>query len=54
MFSKDSLSDQIAILYLYLPLIRTELANFVRLWNVNRIRTQPKRPSALTGKPYML
>jgi hypothetical protein len=54
LFDKASLADQIAILALYLPVIRNDLFNFVRLWNSHNIRAQRRRPGVVSGKPYML
>ncbi|KAI4211630.1 MAG: hypothetical protein LQ351_005533, partial [Letrouitia transgressa] len=53
-FSKDRIPDQIALYAVYLPLIRTEIQEFVQLWNMHRIRKQPHRPNHIAGKPYML
>ncbi|KAL8739553.1 MAG: hypothetical protein Q9190_007654 [Brigantiaea leucoxantha] len=53
-FSKDRLADQIALLAIYLPIIRMELESFIRLWNVHTIRKQFKRSKAVAGKPMML
>lgn len=54
LFSKDRLSDQIAILALYLPIIRQDIIEFVENWNNHRIRLQRNRPNAISGKPYVL
>ena len=50
----DSEADKIALLFVYFPIIRTEIYNFVRLWNNHRIRYQKNRPSLPTGKPSVL
>jgi len=49
-----SIPDQIALLFVYMPLIRDEIHNFVELWNAHSIRSQPKRPSVQPGKPVVL
>jgi hypothetical protein len=54
LFDRSSLSDQIAVLALYLPIIRQDLFDFVRLWNAHSIRAQRKRPGVVSGKPYLL
>ncbi|KAG8674007.1 hypothetical protein FPOAC1_007326 [Fusarium poae] len=53
-FSHDYLSDRIAILYLYMPIIREELTEFVRIWNVHYIRKQANRPHVNPGQPWNL
>ncbi len=53
-FSKDVPADLIALLALYMPILREEVYHFVRTWNSHTIRKQPNRPNILTGKPYML
>jgi hypothetical protein len=37
-----------------MPILRTEIVNFVRLWNAHRIRKQRNRPNGVFGKPWML
>jgi hypothetical protein len=51
--SKDSIPDQVAILALYMPLIRQRIKSWVELWNIHTIRKQKNRPDAITGVPYM-
>lgn len=34
-----------------MPIIQAEVYGFVRLWNVHRIRKQPKRPNCVFGQP---
>ena len=48
------LADRIAILAVYLPTIRTEVAWFVDHWNTHNLRKQPNRSKAIQGKPLML
>ena len=51
----DTEADKIALLYVYFPLIRDEIYNFVGLWNNHWIRSQKKqRPNLPTGKPTVL
>ncbi|KAI1430475.1 hypothetical protein GGR50DRAFT_698997, partial [Xylaria sp. CBS 124048] len=49
-----SIADRIALLYVYMPIIRDETAQFVRLWNGHRIRHQRNRPHVIAGIPYQL
>ncbi|KAL4976867.1 hypothetical protein BDW66DRAFT_159305 [Aspergillus desertorum] len=52
-FSKDILSDQIALYAIYMPILRIQITSFVRTWNNHNIRKQRNRPHLVTGKPYM-
>ena len=36
-----------------IPIIRTELNDYIGLWNIHLIRKQPERPYLKTGKPYV-
>jgi hypothetical protein len=54
LFDKAKLADQIAILALYVPIIRRDLFSFVRVWNSHNIRNQRNRPGSVSGKPYLL
>lgn len=47
-------ADQIALLYIYFPIIRQEVYAFVDLWNTHTIRRQNNRPHVPTGKPVVL
>ena len=53
LFSKSSIPDQIALLAVYLPVIRFHIASFVRTWNIHNIRKQANRPHVVHGKPFM-
>jgi hypothetical protein len=53
-FCATSLADQIALLAIYIPLLRTQMQSFVRTWNRHSIRKQPNRPNAISGKPVVL
>ena len=37
-----------------MPIIRTEVEGFARVWNNHTIRKQPKKPNAVVGQPFML
>ncbi|KAE8369889.1 hypothetical protein BDV27DRAFT_140805 [Aspergillus caelatus] len=54
LFSKSCTADQIALLSIYIPIIRTEIYGYVELWNVHQIRKQRNRPNSVAGKPYIL
>ena len=53
-YSPTSLADRIAFAMIYIPIIRMELDEYVRVWNNHHIRNQPERPYLKTGKPYTL
>ena len=53
LYDKSNLADCIALLAIYMPIIRRETQAFVRLWNVHKIRKQPKRPNAIVDQPNM-
>ncbi|PUU72878.1 hypothetical protein B9Z19DRAFT_918803, partial [Tuber borchii] len=50
----DSEADKISLLFIYFPIIRTEVYTFAKLWNIHCIRYQRNRPSLPTGKPSVL
>lgn len=39
---------------IYIPFLRCELQQFVRVWNNHKIRAQKNRPNVISGKPFML
>ncbi|KAL4872283.1 hypothetical protein BDV12DRAFT_183231 [Aspergillus spectabilis] len=43
-FSSYTLSDQVALYAIYMPLLRNQIYSFVRTWNCHRIRKQKNRP----------
>ena len=47
------MADQISFLAVYMPILRLNVASYVRTWNMHRIRKQRKRPHVVCGKPYM-
>ena len=46
--------DQIALYAVYMPKIRTDVEDFVGMWNMHNIRKQKHRTNSVSGKPYML
>jgi hypothetical protein len=54
LFVKSNLHDRIALLAVYMPVLRNEVANFVTTWNSHRIRRQRGRPNCVSGVPYQL
>jgi hypothetical protein len=53
LFSKASTRDQIALLAIYMPILRSHVTSYIRTWNIHRIRKQKNRPYVTHGKPYM-
>lgn len=37
-----------------MPIIRSEVQTYARIWNIHRIRRQPNRPNCVSGQPIML
>ena len=46
-------ADIIAILAVFIPILRFEVLNWVHLWNIHTIRKQKSRPGIIDGKPFM-
>lgn len=36
-----------------MPIVRREVMDYVKLWNLHYIRRQAKRPNAIIGKPQV-
>jgi hypothetical protein len=53
LFSRKSLPDMIAMLCIYMPIIRHAVDRFVHLWNRHQIRPQANRSYAVPGRPWM-
>jgi hypothetical protein len=45
-------SDKIALLAIYMPILRTEFAEFIGIWNYHKIRKQRLRPGLAVGQPW--
>jgi hypothetical protein len=52
LYSRKLLPDCIAMLFVYLPIIREQTEEFVRVWNIHLIRKQPNRPHIVPGQPF--
>lgn len=53
-FDTDNLADRIALLAVYMPILRQDHAEFVGDYNRSRIRKQRKRPWVISGIPDIL
>ena len=51
-FSNTALPDRIALLFIYMLLIRDVIAQFVNIWNAHKIRKQADH--VLAGQPNVL
>jgi hypothetical protein len=51
LYSAKQQSDRIALLAVYIPIIREEVAAYVEIWNKHKIRKQKERPNVVPGKP---
>ncbi|KAH6954064.1 hypothetical protein BKA56DRAFT_603786, partial [Ilyonectria sp. MPI-CAGE-AT-0026] len=54
LFEPSQIYDQIALLYIYMEPLDTDLRGFVRVWNNHYIRKQSNRPHVIPGVPYVL
>jgi hypothetical protein len=54
LWDEDLLSCKIALLAVYMPILRRLLHRFVDQWNHHRIRRQKNRPHVVPGQPYVL
>jgi hypothetical protein len=54
LFRPNSLADEIGLLFVFMPILREELRQFVRLWNSHHIRKQSKRTHHVAGAPNEL
>lgn len=54
MFDAKSQADHIALLAVYMPILREDIHKFTRLWNIHTIRRQPRRPNTVSGQPVAL
>lgn len=53
-FDSDLIADRVAFLFIYMPIIRYALTEFVHVWNHHKIRKQPNRPHVVSGIPHNL
>jgi hypothetical protein len=51
LYSSKRQSDCIAIVAIYIPIIRDEVVAYVEIWNNHSIRAQKNRPHHVSGKP---
>jgi hypothetical protein len=49
-YYQRNLGDRIAVLAVYMPLLRKEIFSFVENWNHHRLRKQNDTPNVVSGK----
>jgi hypothetical protein len=54
LFSFDSTPDRVVFYFIFMPIIRHEINEFVLTWNAHRIRTRPDLPNSVGGIPDLL
>jgi len=54
MYQSENKSDRVVWVFIFLPLLRSEINTFVEVQNAHRIRTQPNRPYHIAGIPNEL
>ncbi|KAE8378784.1 hypothetical protein BDV26DRAFT_291905 [Aspergillus bertholletiae] len=53
-YNDSRIADKIAMLAVYMPILRKDIHGFSQLWNVHSIRRQANRPNSVSGKPVIL
>ena len=53
-FDQKRLPDRIALLAIYMPILRKEIFIFKENWNAHRMRKQKNRPNHTAGCPSLL
>jgi hypothetical protein len=54
LYESDVLEDRVVFLFVFVPILRSEIATFVETWNEHRIRSQKDRPNHVAGVPNEL
>lgn len=53
-YDKAILSDEIAMLAVFMPIVRDAAFAYKDLWNIHKIRKQRNRPNGVSGQPQIL
>ena len=53
-YCSDLTADRVVLLFIFMPIIRSELRDYVTTWNAHRIRPQRHRPNHVPGIPNQL
>ena len=54
LYESDALEDRVVFLFVFVPILRSEIKAFVETWNEHRIRPQKHRPNHVAGIPNEL
>ncbi|KAI3171846.1 hypothetical protein CBS147317_1275 [Penicillium roqueforti] len=53
LFTKDCIPEQVSLLAIYMPVIRSRIQSYRTDWNHHPIQSQPNRPHVICGRPKM-
>ena len=51
LYESDALEDQIVFLFVFVPILRSEIGTYMETWNAHHIRPQKRRPNHAAGIP---
>ena len=51
LYESDALEDRVVFLFVFIPILRSEISTYVETWNHHRIRPQKARPNHIAGIP---
>lgn len=54
LYESDALEDRIVFLFVFVPILRSEISTYVETWNAHRIRHQKQRANHVAGIPNEL
>jgi hypothetical protein len=51
LYESDALEDRVVFLFIFIPILRSEISTYVETWNAHQIRPQKARPNHIAGVP---
>jgi endoglucanase Acf2 len=54
LYESEVLEDRIVFLFIFIPILRSEINTYIETWNENRIRPQSHRANHIAGIPNEL
>lgn len=54
LYENDALEDRIVFLFVFVPILRSEISTYVETWNAHYIRPQKQRANHMAGIPNEL
>jgi hypothetical protein len=54
LYESDALEDRVTFLFVFVPILRSEISIYVETWNQHQIRPQKARPNHIAGIPNEL